>query len=146
MTGSWAHLIIVTALRDTRAESHEGELSSDLPESQIPKLGLADLVARVRRELEVLDSEREEQGRWALFVVEELELELQFAAVERADGHGGVDLRIVSVGASKGVESSAIQKIRLKFGLDEEARRKSARGTRAHSSARSQEAADVDPL
>lgn len=98
------------------------------------ELGVADLVARVRDELETLDVSREAAGRAALFSLDELELELQFTAVERTDGRGGVDLKVISLGGSKGVESTAVQKIRLRFVPDKAARRAGRPGLRAHSS------------
>jgi hypothetical protein len=98
------------------------------------ELGVADLVARVRDELETLDASRDAADRPALFSLDELELELQFTAIERVDGRGGIDLKVVSLGASKGLESTAVQKIRLRFVLEEAARRAGLLGSRAHSS------------
>jgi NTP-dependent ternary system trypsin peptidase co-occuring protein len=107
-----------------------------------PELGIADLVTRVREELETLDTRRVQANRPVLFSVDEFELELQFTAVERKDGRGSIDLKVISLNGSKGVESSAVQKIRLKFVLEEEARRLRLLGSRAH--ARGYEEADSD--
>ena len=110
-------------------------------------LGVAELVSKVREELEALDASRRAAGEPALFVVEGLELELQFTVVKRGDGHGGVDLKIITLGGSKGVESGAVQKINLRFALDEEAHGRHIRGSRAHSSGRDRETSeDTEPI
>lgn len=110
-------------------------------------LGVAELVSKVREELEALDAGRRAAGKPALFVVEGLELELQFTAVKRGGGHGGIDLKVITLGGSKEVESGAVQKINLRFALDEEARRRNIRGSRGHSSGRDEETSeDTEPL
>ncbi|HEY7950164.1 MAG TPA: trypco2 family protein [Solirubrobacterales bacterium] len=100
------------------------------------------MVSKVREELEALDASRRVAGKPALFVVEELELELQFTAIKRGEGHGGIDLKVITLGGSKGVESGAVQKINLRFALDEKARRRNVRGTRGHSSERDEETSE----
>jgi hypothetical protein len=125
-----------------RIVSDQGD--SRYGDDALPELGIAELVSRVRDELERLDAKR--GGRPALFSLDELELELQFTAVERADGQGGIDLKVISLGGSKGVESSAVQKIRLRFALEEAARRTGLVGSRAHASTRENEDKDVSPI
>ena len=116
-------------------------------EADEPELGVAELVSRVRDELETLDAARQTANKPALFTLEQLELELQFTAVERLDGRGGIDLKVISVGGSKGVESTAVQKIRLRFALDEDARRLKVPGVRSHSSAAGTEnLKDTEPI
>lgn len=109
------------------------------------ELGVAELVSRVREELETLDTNRQASGKPALFSLEQLELELQFTAVERTDGHGGIDLKVISVGGALGVESSAVQVIRLQFGLDAEALELQVPGVRGKSNT-SLESQDTEAL
>ncbi|HKT82636.1 MAG TPA: trypco2 family protein [Solirubrobacterales bacterium] len=115
-------------------------------EAEYPELGVADLVARVREELETLDARRRSAGKPALFALREMELELQFTAAERTDGKGGIDLKVISVGGSKGVESSAVQKINLRFALDPTADGERALGSRGSASGGEIELEDTEPL
>lgn len=110
------------------------------------ELGIADLVTRVRDELERLDADRRSADKPALFALKEMELELQFTAVERKGGQGAIDLRVISVGGSKDIESSAIQKINLRFDLDPTAERERALGSRGHAADGEIELEDTEPL
>jgi hypothetical protein len=115
-------------------------------DAENPELGVADLVARVREELETLDARRRSAGKPALFALKEMELELQFTAVARTDGKVGIDLKVISVGGSKGVESSAVQKINLRFALDSTADGERALGSRGSASSGEIDLEDTDPL
>jgi hypothetical protein len=119
---------------------------SDPRGSEYPELGVAELVARVREELETLDADRRSAGKPALFALKEMELELQFTAVKRIDGTGGIDLKVISVGGSKGIESTAAQKINLRFALDPVADRERALGSRGSASGGEIDLEDTDPI
>ncbi len=100
------------------------------------ELGLADLMLRIREELEQLDAERQTRSEKALLALEGVDLELQFTLVRKRDGQAGVDLKVVSLEGSRALEASAVHKVSVRFSIDAEARSTGLIGSRAHASGR----------
>ena len=61
-------------------------------------LHIKDLLTKVREELVESQSQRESEGRDALFQVEKLTLEIHFVAQASTELNGGLDLKVVTVG------------------------------------------------
>lgn len=78
-------------------------------------LNLAELITTIRDELEQLDKNRVAVGREALFRLSSLELELNFVVEENSAAKGGIDLKVVSLGADLGVRREQVQKVVLKY-------------------------------
>ena len=76
-------------------------------------LGIAELIHKVRQELEESEKLRIEKNRPALFKTKELELELNFVVRKSAEGKAGFDLVIVSFGGEGSYTTENVQKIRL---------------------------------
>jgi hypothetical protein len=80
-------------------------------------IGLAELIAAVRSELEKADASRIEQVANPLLELREVELEIQFE-VTRARSGKGVDFHVVAPGDSPTGEGevSRVQKLRVLYG------------------------------
>ena len=96
-------------------------------------ISVANLVAQVRAELEALDDERRAATKPALLALDSVEIELQFSVLAATDS-GEADLRVLPADAAEGVQAAAVQKVRLRFTVDETARREGLAGSRGHSS------------
>jgi hypothetical protein len=97
------------------------------------ELGLADLIRRVREELEEADAERQMSAEDPLLALDQVALDLQFTLTRRKGGKGGIDLKVVSLEGAKGIESSAVHTVSVRFVVDPEARDARLTGSRAHS-------------
>ena len=100
----------------------------------VPGLGLDELVLAVRRELANLERKEIESGIAPLFQLDELELEINFSVVHSKDGHGGFDLKVVSLGGSMGLQSSETQRVTLRYQVDKGAIGAKEPGSRAEKS------------
>lgn len=88
-------------------------------------IGLAELIAAVRSELEKADASRIEQVADPLLELREVELEIQFEVTRAASGEG-VDFHVVAVGdgpsgttdgkAKRKADVSRVQKLRVLYG------------------------------
>lgn len=110
-----------------------------------PEINLADLVEAVRDELEALDSKRQAVEKPALLQLAGLELELHFVVGEDRRREGGVDLKVVTVGAAKEMRSEQVQRVVVRFDVDPDARQRGVIGSRAYRS-RERPGDDVAPL
>lgn len=75
------------------------------------KVGLADAIAQVRRDLKDAQDEGDEQE--VLFSVGDVELELTVEVSKSGGGGGGVHIGVLSVGASGDVSKSDTNKIKV---------------------------------
>lgn len=110
-------------------------------------VGLKDLVAHVRAELESLDRERQKAGREALFELESLELELKCTVTENTAIKGGIDIKVASIGAEMGDSGERIQTITLKYRVAQKPDHPMPLGARGHSSnIKTTEERGIEPL
>jgi len=70
------------------------------PRPEAAAIGLAELIVAVRDELEKADAARLDRAEEALLELREVELELQFEVRRTRPGRGGLDFRVLSLGAA----------------------------------------------
>ncbi len=78
-------------------------------------LSISSLIRKVHEELADSQRRREAEAGLPLFEVESLTIEAHFLVSSNLEGKGGVDLKIVSLGAAKGTKAEQIHKIILKL-------------------------------
>jgi hypothetical protein len=78
-------------------------------------LFIKDLIRRVDSELRESQAEREASGQAAIFAVEKLTLEVNFVVTESAQGKGGLDFKIITIGGEKGYEQQQVHKVTLQL-------------------------------
>jgi hypothetical protein len=123
-------------------DSRPVEVPSDAPIG----VSVANLVSQVRAELEALDAERRRAAKPALLALDSVEIELQFSVLAATDS-GEADLRVLPAEAAEGVQAAAVQKVRLRFTVDETARREGLVGSRGHATTfRNDVDDDFEPL
>ena len=83
-------------------------------------LNLTSLISKIRSELEEAEAYRLAGDQSPLFRLSELELELNFIVTESESEKKGVNVQIVEGTGEKISKNEQIQKIRLKFSLDED--------------------------
>lgn len=90
------------------------------PRPEAAAIGLAELIVAVRDELEKADAARLDRAEEALLELREVELELQFEVRRTRPGRGGLDFRVLSVGAggaTAGTEPAPqTQRLRVLYG------------------------------
>ena len=89
--------------------------TSAVAEENDQELGIADLIHKVRSELIAAQNRMESEGRPALFVTRQLDIEISFVIEESSSTEGGFDLKIVTLGGARDYSASSIQKIRLQL-------------------------------
>ena len=109
-------------------------------------LEIAELVSKVRAELEDLDSRRIEDKKLPFFKLQTMELEIRFVARETSKASGGVDLKIVSFGGESGVLAEEVQTIRLKYGMADFKTIGTPIGSRGHSAGDASEPDAIEPI
>jgi hypothetical protein len=103
-----------------------------------------DLVNQIRSELIEIDTERLKEGRTALFMLEELELELKFNVLETNEVKSGFDIKLVSLGGKTDLKESTTHTVRLKYSLSKNDG--VPVGGRAHASSEGKTTPDIDVL
>jgi Trypsin-co-occurring domain 2 len=85
------------------------------PEPPDQWLSISSLIRKVHEEL--VDSQRRRQtdDNPPLFEVESLTIEAHFVVTSTAEGKGGIDLKIVNLGAASGTKAEQVHKIILKL-------------------------------
>ncbi|MEM1360109.1 MAG: trypco2 family protein [Pseudomonadota bacterium] len=78
--------------------------------------GLKDLIYQVRQDLMDIQNTARGGGR---LVVKELMFELQMVAVEKEDGKGGIDLKLIMVDGDLDREQTQIHKVTVKVEVEE---------------------------
>jgi hypothetical protein len=89
---------------------------SDAPRPEA-SIGLSELIAAVRSELELVDASRVERDGDSLLELREVELEIQFEVTKskgKGRKDGGLDFRIVTAG--EGPPPAGTQKLRVLYG------------------------------
>ena len=109
------------------ADSHPVQVQ---PEPPLVGASVVELVRRVRSELEALDAERRSSETPSLLALDTVEIELHFSVI--ATSGEDTDLRVLPAGDANGVHAAAVQKVRLQFKVDEQARQQGLLGSRAH--------------
>jgi hypothetical protein len=72
-----------------------------------------------------------------LFQLAELELELNFVVAEDTRVDGGIDLKVITLGAGREIRAEQVQRVVVRFQVPEQARRQRVTGARAHPGAAS---------
>lgn len=80
---------------------------------KIKGIGIKDLIREVHEQLAVSEQEREDEGLSPLFEVAGLDLEVNFVVKEDASAHGGIDLKVFSLGTELIDRSEQVHKIIL---------------------------------
>ncbi|WP_457098899.1 trypco2 family protein [Microbacterium sp. P5_E9] len=96
------------------------------------ELGITDLVAAVRRELEAVGVRAREGGSKPLFKLSYMELVVNFEVVKTTDASAGIDLRVLTVGGSTARSSKNWQQITLRYELSDAGKAGVIDGGRAH--------------
>lgn len=81
--------------------------SSDKP------LFIGELIRQVQNELVESQSQREAEGKSAIFEVESLTIEVNFVVSASSTGKGGFDLKILTLGGEKMYKDEQVHKITL---------------------------------
>lgn len=113
---------------------------------EAPSVGVSELLLAVRRELAGVDYRLRAAGVPALLKLETVEVEVSFTASRRTEGTGGVDLKVITAGASRAREFGEVQVVRIQYTVDPEAVLASIPGVRGHRAADAGDATDVGPL
>ena len=74
---------------------------------------LSGLVVYVREQLRVASEARRSRNEAALLRVESVTIELNVVATKTTEGHGGVDLKVLTVGGLKSFEEQQVHKVIL---------------------------------
>lgn len=74
---------------------------------------LSGLVEYVRQQLHTASESRRQRNEAALLRVESVTLELNVVATTTTEGHGGVDLKVLTVGGAKSFEKQQVHKVVL---------------------------------
>ena len=109
------------------------------------EIGVGELLLAVRRELAALDYKLKAADVPALLKLEAVELEVSFTAARKAEGKVGVDLKVVTVGASNSRQSGETQVVRIQYSVDPLAVAAHVPGTRGYRPDNA-EADPVEPL
>lgn len=84
------------------------------PAGSLPgPLFIRDLIRHVDQELRGSQRERVAAGEAPIFEVDNLVLEVNFVATSSADARGGVDFKIITVGAGGSYERQQVHKVTL---------------------------------
>jgi hypothetical protein len=78
-------------------------------------ISVKELIQRVSDELLESEQERTAGGRRAVFEVAELTIELSFVVSRSLQGHGGIDLKVVSVGGQANQADERTQRMTLRL-------------------------------
>jgi Trypsin-co-occurring domain 2 len=78
-------------------------------------VSVKELIQRVSEELLEAQQERLAGGRRAVFEVSELDIEISFVVSRSKQGRGGIDLQVVTVGGTIGLDDQRTQRMTLKL-------------------------------
>jgi hypothetical protein len=98
------------------------------------EMEIKELVEDLRRQLESLDRDRQNQSLPPLFALGSVEIELSFVVKENATGKGGFDLKIISADMGGTHAEEAVQKIKITLQPLESEFGNAALGTRFYAS------------
>jgi len=109
-------------------------------------INLRDLICVVRNELEGMEKNRLEQKKDTLFQLKSMEIELSFVVENSDSAQGGIDLKIIKLGAAENLKTSEIQKIILKFEVPKESLDSHVIGLRGYHNGAYECASDISRL
>lgn len=78
-------------------------------------VSVKELIQRVSEELLEAQQERLASGRRAVFEVSELDIEISFVVSRSKQGRGGINLQVVTVGGTVGLDDQQTQRMTLKL-------------------------------